>query len=200
MARSTRRPPPTFLDGIVTLGVAVLGIWLLGRGIWDLFQGAASGLVTTVMGVVAIGVGVARSVILYRRNGRRRDAPSQRHRGPILTVDQLAVELTPLTAREPGRWSLTRATADGFGAVGLDVLEVVDAQEGRLRVWGEGSGDFWIEIVGTELVGAWWERPGRAQDRLPQVILAVSRGDYELVGERLTVMVEGKRVSLRARM
>ncbi len=71
MARFTRDSPTPLFEYLVTFAVFAFGVWCVGRGTWALVNGAAPGLVLIVMGVVGVGVGVTRYVLLSpNRTGR----------------------------------------------------------------------------------------------------------------------------------
>ena len=117
------------------------------------------------------------------------------------TVDELRVGVEDLAVETETVLSVSRGTADGFGRTEVPTLEIVGDSGGRVRVWEEGGrGDFLFEVGVTDEFGAWWGQGRKKQEQLPNVIVELAGGRFELVKGRITVNVSGRAIALREQM
>jgi hypothetical protein len=83
----------------------------------------------------------------------------------------------------------------------VPTLEIAGASGGRVRVWEEGGhGDFLFEVGNADEFGAWWGQRRKKQEQLPNVIVELAGGRFEVLKGRITVKVSGRAISLREQM
>jgi hypothetical protein len=116
------------------------------------------------------------------------------------TVADLKWALAPLADAADVALTLDMATADGFGGTDVPVLDVATPAGQVVRVWEEGGGDFLFEVGATQEFGAWWAQRPKKQSQLPNVLLALSLGEFQVVNRRITVIVDGRPITLREQM
>ncbi len=108
----------------------------------------------------------------------------------MFELDQLSRDIVDLARANEVLVEARIGADDGFGAKQMPTVTVSGPQVDSVVLWREDGEDFWIEVAGET---ATWTGHGRRYAILPEVVLALVRGDYQVGPDGITVRVADRK-------